>query len=65
MSCLLEQLGVAETEKFISVLIRERFDYTKWRRTFFGDAGVKEINKETVAYALEHPFLPERKQVEI
>ena len=51
MNCLLEQLGVVETEKFISILIRERFDYTKWRRTYFGDASVKEINKEAASYA--------------
>ena len=51
MNCLLEQLGVVETEKFISILIRERFDYTKWRRTYFGDASVQEINKEAASYA--------------
>ena len=65
MSCLLKQLGVVETEKFISVIIRERFDYTKWRRSFFGDARIEEINKEAAAYAHEHPFVPKRKQVEI
>lgn len=65
MSCLLEQLGVIETEKFISTIIRERFDYTKWRRAYFGDASVKEINQEAVAYAHEHPFVPKRQQAEI
>ena len=51
MNGLLEQLGVVETEKFISILIRERFDYTQWRRTYFGDASVQEINKEAASYA--------------
>ncbi len=32
MQCLLEQLGVVETEQFISTIIREKFDYTKWQR---------------------------------
>ena len=65
MNCLLEQLGVAETEKFISILIRERFDYTKWRRTYFGDASVQEINKEAASCARKHPFVPKRQQAEI
>ena len=65
MSCLLEQLGVVETERFISVIIREKFDYTKWRRSFFGDASVKEINEEAAAYAHEYPFTPRKPQAEI
>ena len=65
MNCLLEQLGVVETEKFISILIRERFDYTKRHRTYFGDASVQEINKEAASYAREHPFVPKRQQAEI
>ncbi|MCD8332479.1 MAG: hypothetical protein LUB63_08175 [Oscillospiraceae bacterium] len=32
ISCLLEKLGIVETEHFVSVLIREKFDYTKWQR---------------------------------
>ena len=49
LNCLLEQLGVIETERFISVIIREKFDYTKWRKMYFGDASVEEINEEAVA----------------
>ena len=29
INCLLEKLGVAEAEQFISIIIREKFDYTK------------------------------------
>ena len=32
MECLVEKLGLIETEYFISVIIREQFDYTKWQR---------------------------------
>ena len=35
ISCLLEKLGVIETERFIAVINRERFDYTKWQRRKF------------------------------
>jgi len=41
INCLLEKLGSVETERFISVRIRERFDYTKWRRQYFDDVDAK------------------------
>lgn len=60
MNCLLENLGTIETERFIAVLIRERFDYTKWRQGLFGNAGVSEINDAASTYTAEHPFSPTR-----
>ena len=65
LNCLLKQLGVVETERFISVIIREKFDYTKWRKMYFGDASVEEINEEAVAYDKTHPFKPKKQQVTI
>ena len=56
MNCLLENLGTIETERFIAVLIREQFDYTKWRKDYFGDKSVPELNNEAAAYAQKHPF---------
>lgn len=32
IKCLSENLGLVEAERFISLLIKEPFDYTKWRR---------------------------------
>lgn len=55
MNCLLENLGTVETEHFISIIIRERFDYTKWRKEYFGDASVEELNSAAAAYAQAHP----------
>ena len=60
MRCLLDQLGVIETEKFISIIIREKSDYTKWRRTYFGDASVEKINADAIAFAERHPFQPNK-----
>lgn len=56
IQCLLETLGVVETEHFISVINRERFDYTKWQRARFDNVGSDEFNKAAVAYAKENPF---------
>ena len=33
MKCLSDNLGADETEVFISTILRERFDYTKWRES--------------------------------
>lgn len=59
MSCLLENLGVVDTEQFISVIIREKFDYTKWRRNYFGDSSVEEINSAAAEYIAANPFYPD------
>ena len=34
LRCLSANMGVKETELFISTLLRERFDYTLWRQSF-------------------------------
>ena len=34
LRCLSENLGVMDTEIFISTLLREKFDYTEWRQSF-------------------------------
>ncbi len=33
MKCLSEHLGPEETERFMTAILRERFDYTEWRHT--------------------------------
>ncbi|MBE6898954.1 MAG: hypothetical protein E7475_08140 [Ruminococcaceae bacterium] len=65
MDVLLEQLGPVEAERFIAVIIRERFDYTKWRRNLFGNASVEEINTAAAEYGASHPFTPKRAQIEV
>ena len=32
MKALIEELGDVNAERFISVLLREQFDYTEWRK---------------------------------
>lgn len=56
MNCLLEQLGTVETERFISTIIRERFDYTKWRRAYFEDMTVEQLNAAAASHDSAHPF---------
>ncbi len=51
MDCLIKNLGVLETEIFISALLREPFDYTEWRRDKFDDMSLSELNKAAVEYS--------------
>ena len=62
---LRKKIGDVGTELFISLIIRERFDYTKWRRQFYGDKTVREINEEAADYSRDHPFTPLKPQVPI
>ena len=40
---------------FVSILLREKFDYTKWHRTAFDNMTLKELNAAAVEYNKEHP----------
>jgi hypothetical protein len=52
---LVEKLGIIETEIFISQIIREPFDYTKWQREHYVGLSVSELNKKAVEYAKNNP----------
>lgn len=56
INCLLEKLGTVETEHFISVIIREKSDYTKWRQRYFDNVTSDEFQAAAVAYAKENPL---------
>jgi hypothetical protein len=46
MAILNTKLGPVETEVFISTLIREPQDYTKWQRTLWADKTIDQIFDE-------------------
>lgn len=54
--CLLEKLGVVETERFIAVINKEKFDYTKWQRERFDHMSSEEFNEAAVACSTDNPF---------
>jgi hypothetical protein len=45
---LLESLGEIEAERFISLIIREPFDYTKWQRSLWIGKTVAEISSHAM-----------------
>jgi hypothetical protein len=44
MKILINKLGRVEAERFISLIIREPFDYTEWQRDLFNGMSVKELS---------------------
>ena len=56
ISCLIEKLGAIDTERFISVLIREKSDYTKWRQQYFSDVSSDDFHDAAVAYGEANPL---------
>jgi hypothetical protein len=50
MKILIEHLGKVEAERFISLIIREPFDYTKWQNKLWKEKTVKEISDAAMKY---------------
>ena len=56
MRCLTEMLGVIDTERFISFVNSEQFDYTNWQREYFDTKTPEEIDKEMLDYIAANPY---------
>lgn len=41
---------------FIAPIRREKLDYTKWRRAYYGEMKPGEFHEKALAYAKEHPY---------
>lgn len=59
MKCLTQHLGSIEAEQFISIIIREKFDYTKWQREYFDAKSPEAISNEASSFENSHPFTDE------
>ena len=52
MKILSEKLGIVDAERFISLINRENFDYTKWREENLNqNISVRELSKQATEYA--------------
>ena len=50
MELLSQHLGMVEAERFVMLIQKEPFDYTKWQENLFNDMSVEELSKR----AAEH-----------
>ena len=53
MNALIDQLGAVEAERFISLILREPFDYTRWQRNLWENRTIDEISKAAMQYRRE------------
>ena len=45
MDALSETLGLVEAERFISLILREPFDYTEWQYDLYKDISLEDFYK--------------------
>jgi hypothetical protein len=50
MRVLAESLGILEAERFITLILREPFDYTEWQRDLYGDLPVEDLYERIKTY---------------
>lgn len=48
MKILFANMDIVEAEKFISLIQRERFDYTKWRQSLYDGLSVRELSRKAM-----------------
>lgn len=47
MELLRTELGMVESERFVTMLTRDTFDYTRWRRNQWNGISVSQLAKES------------------
>ncbi len=50
---LIKELGAVEAERFITLLIREPFDYTEWQHNLWADVPVETLSKRAMKFIEE------------
>jgi len=50
MNVLLQAFGAVDAERFISMVKRDTFDYTEWRRSLWNDMTINEIYAEAADF---------------
>jgi len=50
INTLLTNLGEVDTERFISMIKRDTFDYTEWRQNLFNEKSIQEIHAMATEY---------------
>jgi hypothetical protein len=45
MQVLVNALGEVHAEKFITLILREPFNYTEWQRNLWNDKSVEELSR--------------------
>jgi len=52
---LMENLGLVEAERFITIIQKESFDYTQWQENLFENMSLEEISQNAAEYRINNP----------
>jgi len=55
LRALVEALGTVEAERFITLILREPFDYTQWQKQLWAEKSVDELSKTAMAMRSASP----------
>ncbi len=55
LKALIEELGSVEAERFITLILREPFDYTQWRADLWTDRSIDDISKTAMSLQKRSP----------
>jgi len=50
MEILAKNLGMVEAERFVMLIQKEPFDYTKWQENLFENMTIEEISEKASEY---------------
>lgn len=53
VEALINALGEVQAERFISLVLREPFDYTAWQRKLWREKSVEEISQAAMKFRTE------------
>ena len=53
MAALVTALGSVEAERFVTLILRASFDYTKWQEKLWLDRGIEDISRAAMELRAE------------
>ena len=61
MKVLAAHFGLVKAERFITLMIREPFDYTEWQRDLYKDVPLDDFLRDAMAFRLsQNEVVPKR-----
>jgi len=48
MKHLIDNFGHVQTERFIALMVKESFDYTKWQENLYEDMTIEELSSKAM-----------------
>jgi len=58
METLTKNLGIVEAERFITLILREPFDYTQWQKDLYCDVSPEELYGDIKKFRETKKFMP-------